>query len=393
MSETKKRWLTLIISVLLTLVAIECILHLFETQTYVSIWRINKDGMAVLKPNLDRNLFDNEELKYFHVKSNSLGFLGDDFSEEKASGTLRIVVLGDSYVEATGVDYNRTFVYQLSKKFQDLLFTNPSSTYNKVEVLNFGIGGTGTVDQMKYYEKYAQKYHPDVVVLAFYLQNDATDNSYSYKYKDAMLASKESWNTFPQYASTQINNFVSVKDRIYRMSAIIRFFDRIVRGSPVLYDFAVKFGLYRPPAKGENGLVIPYDDYYYITPLDEQRSKYLQFSIDLLDNLKKQLDKDGVKFALMFIPQGMTVDKNVLNSYLDQYPGLKNVDFNPKAFEDRLIAGLDPSIKMINLRETMEKEVSDGKEMYKNGWGHFSQGGHDVVSDVLAKFIFDSFYK
>ena len=59
---------------------------------------------------------------------------------------------------------------------------NPSSTYNRVEVLNFGMGGMGTVDEMKYYSKYAQKYHPDVVVLSFYLANDNQDNGYSYKY-------------------------------------------------------------------------------------------------------------------------------------------------------------------------------------------------------------------
>lgn len=393
MSETGKKILTLIIAVLVSLAAIEGMLRLLETQTYVSFWHINKDGMTVFKSNADMYMFDNEDLKKHRVKTNSLGFLGENYSEEKAADTLRIVVLGDSYVAATGVDYDKIFPYLLTKKVQDLVLANSSSIYKKVEVLNFGMGGTGTVDEMKYYAKYAQKYHPNVVVLSFYLQNDTVDNSLNYNYKDAMLASKEVWNTVPQLASTQVKNFVSIKDRIYRKSAIIRFVDRVVRSSPKLNSFAVKLGLYRPPVKGEYGLDIPFDDYYYIDPLDAEREQYLKFSSDLLNNFKKQLDKDGVKFAVMFIPEGMTVDNNLLNSFKDARPKLKDLNFNPQGMEDKLIAAVDSSVKILNLRATMEKQVSENKEMYKGGTGHFADGGHEVVSDVLASFIFTSFFK
>lgn len=393
MSEARKNIFILITTILVSLAVIEGILRLFETQTYVALWQVNKDGMMVLKPNLEKKIFDNEDLKYHHVKINSLGFLGEDVEQEKSVDTLRIVVLGDSYVAATGVDYDKNFPYLLTKKVQDLIFANPSSTYKKVEVLNFGMGGTGTVDEMKYYEKYVQKYRPDVVVLSFYLQNDTVDNSLNYEHKDAMLSPKEAWNTFPQYGSTQVKNFVSIKDRVYRKSAIIRFVDRVVRSSPKLNGFAVKIGLYRPPVKGELGLDIPFDDYYYIDPLDSQRAEYLKFSSDLLNNFKKQLDADGVKFVLMFIPEGKTINDDLINAFKNTYPKLKDFNFNPQGMENKLISAIDPSVNILNLREIMTKQVLENKEMYKNGTGHFSVGGHEVVSDVLSVFIFNSFFK
>ncbi len=393
MSERQKNILTLTVTILISLVAIEGILRLFEKQNYVALWMVNKDGMGIYRPNTDKYFLDNEDYKKYHIKINSLGFLGDDLSEEKAGGTLRVVVLGDSYVAATGVDYDKNFPYLLSQKLQNLILANPSSTYNKVEVLNFGLGGVGTVEEMKYYEKYAQKYHPDVVVLSFYLGNDISDNSLNYSHKDEMLASKESWNSFPQYYATQVKNFVALKDRIYRKSAIIRFADRVVRSSPWLNGFAVKLGLYRAPVKGELGLVVPFNIYYYLDPLDEERAQYLKFSSELVNNFKKQTDADGVKFVAMFIPDGLTVSNNLLNTFKNDYPKLKDLNVNPKGMEDRLIAGIDPSIKILNLRAIMEKNVSENKEMYKHGTGHFNGEGHIVVSDALADFILTSFLK
>lgn len=395
MSEGKKNLITFVVAILFSLLAIEGILRVFEAQTYVSLWEVNKDGMIVLKPNLDKQIFDNEDLKYHHVKINSLGFLGEDVSQEKPVDALRIAVMGDSYVAATGVDFDKTFPYLLTKKVQDLLITATSttSTYKEVEVLNFGMGGTGTVDEMKYYEKYAQKFSPDIVVVSFYLQNDTVDNSLNYEYRDEMLSTKDRWNSFPQYGATQARNFVAFKDRLYRKSAIVRFVDRVVRTSPQLNNFAIKLGIYREPVKGESGLNIPFDDYYYIEPLDSQRAEYLKFSSDLLNNFKKQLDLDGVKFAVMFIPEGKTINDDLINMFKNTYPKLKEFNFNPKGMEEKLIAAVDPSVKVLNLREVMAKNVSENKEMYKNGTGHFAEPGHEVAADALANFIFTSFFK
>ena len=137
------------------------------------------------------------------------------------------------------------------------------------------MGGVSTVDEMQYYAKYAQKYHPDAVVLSFFLGNDTLDNSLNYEHKDAFLSSKEAWNTVPQYESTQLKSFVTLKNKIYRTAASIRFADRVVRSSPKLNSFAVKLGLYRSPVKGENGLdIISSHFYYYLDPLDAERAVF-----------------------------------------------------------------------------------------------------------------------
>lgn len=397
MSERKKNILTLTTAILVSLAAIEGILRIFETTNFYKITTVSKEGMVIYKPNLDRYTLENETGKKIHVKINSLGFNNENFNEAKASGTVRIAVLGDSFTAADGVDYDKSYSYLLTKKIQDLIFADPTTTYNKVEVLNFGISGASTGDEMKYYSMYAQKYHPDAVVLNFFLGNDLNDNSMYYKYRDAMLSSKDKWDAVPQPVAVQQNNFFNRKDRLFRMSAIVRFANRVVRSSSLLTGFAIKLGLYASPTKdkGLYDLGIPIDEYYYLDPLDPEREQYLKFSSDLLNNFKKQLDKDGVRFALWLLPHGRIVIPDLLNAHKSRFPKLRNYNFNPKGVEGRLIASLDPSIKVFNLRATIERQMSENKNMFmgENGEGHFNEYGHEVASDALAPFIYNSVVK
>ncbi len=397
MNERKKNILTLTVAILVSLVVIEGMLRMFEKVNSFQLTTVSKEGMIIYKPNLDRYNFTNETGKTVHVKINSLGFNSENFNEAKASGTIRIAVLGDSFTAAIGVDYDKNYSYLLTKKIQDLIAANPSSTYNKVEVLNFGIEAMSTVDEMKYYSLYVQKYHPDAVVLSFYFGNDLDENSRYYSYKDAMLDSKDKWDAVPQFLAVQYSNFAQRKIRIYSMFAIVRFANRVVRSSAFLNNLAIKIGLYPSPTKDKSlyDLGIPGDEYYYLDPLDPEREQYVKFSSDLLNNFKKQLDRDGVRFALWLLPHGRTITADLWNAHKSQYPKIKDYNFNPKGLEDRLTASLDPSIKVFNLRPIMEQQMLENKNMFMEGAGegHFNEYGHAVTADVLAPFIFNSVVK
>lgn len=306
MTEGSKNFLTLTVSILIMLLVIEGGLRFFERKDFALITEVNKDNFIVHKPNLDRGHFDDEVGKEVRIKTNSSGFVGEDFSEQKESGVMRVAVLGDSFTEATQIDYEKSYVYLLNKELAQLLAAKTTSTYKKAEVFNFGLGGIGTADEMKYYSKYVEKYHPDVVVLSFYLGNDVSDNGYYFQYKDSLLsANKRDWDAVPQYGSAKTKEFTALKDKVYRLSALARFVDKAVRSVPALNNLAVKLGLYRPPVSSDSvGLNLPFWDYYYLDPLDQTRKEHLEFSSDLINNFKRQLDADGVRFVLMLIPEG-----------------------------------------------------------------------------------------
>jgi lysophospholipase L1-like esterase len=101
------------------------------------------------------------------VRINSQGLRDREHAYERAAGTFRVVVLGDSFMEAYQVEVEESLPYRL----QDRL------AHRGVEVINLGVGGYGTVQEHLYLRDEGLRYAPDLVVLAFYGGNDLVNNS------------------------------------------------------------------------------------------------------------------------------------------------------------------------------------------------------------------------
>lgn len=100
--------------------------------------------------------------------TNAQGFrAGHDYAIEKPEGRIRVLVLGDSNTEGF-------------EARQDRIFPIVAERYLKArgvdaEVLNTGVSGVGTSEELVYLENEGVRYHPDAIVLAFYA-NDFNDN-------------------------------------------------------------------------------------------------------------------------------------------------------------------------------------------------------------------------
>lgn len=89
---------------------------------------------------------------------------------DKPDGVYRIAVLGDEHSEAFDMRIQRTWWWLLPRALQACPSPRP------VEVLNFGVGGYGTAQEMVMLETTAMRYQPDLVLLQF-SPNDVMDNS------------------------------------------------------------------------------------------------------------------------------------------------------------------------------------------------------------------------
>jgi hypothetical protein len=102
---------------------------------------------------------------------NSHGFRDYERTYNKPANSFRILVLGDSYVEALQVPLEDAFPALLERKLDE------SSTETTFEVLNLGQSGFGTADAYMRYLNFGIHYSPDLVLLAFLTGNDIRDNS------------------------------------------------------------------------------------------------------------------------------------------------------------------------------------------------------------------------
>ena len=107
-----------------------------------------------------------------YVRINQYGFRGSAPTLQKPADTFRVAVLGDSFTVSLDVSDDAMMTSVLSRTLQACLRYRSK----KVEVLNFGVGGHGTAQELLMLRKRALAFQPDMVVLMFFAGNDVFDN-------------------------------------------------------------------------------------------------------------------------------------------------------------------------------------------------------------------------
>ncbi|MBT5550976.1 MAG: SGNH/GDSL hydrolase family protein [Nitrospina sp.] len=156
--------------------AIPFIFFLFLLEIGLEIWGDTQPNRVLCyDPILGRSYCPNtkgylkESQVNMYVEVNADGLLGKPYPVARTPGKLRVAVLGDSFTSGEAVAPDKKFAgvwgEKLSEKF-------PSG----VEVINFGVGGTGTWQQLQQFHVKARKYKSDLTVLAFCWCNDIENN-------------------------------------------------------------------------------------------------------------------------------------------------------------------------------------------------------------------------
>jgi hypothetical protein len=98
------------------------------------------------------------------VTTNNFGFRDHDWRTGKAADTVRIAVLGDSFIEAIQVPLEQTST-RLLERLLTARFPGKS-----LETLNFGVSNYSVGQYLILYDEYVRRFQPDyVVVFASYL--------------------------------------------------------------------------------------------------------------------------------------------------------------------------------------------------------------------------------
>lgn len=111
-----------------------------------------------------------------YVRINRWGYRGPDWRLQKEAATTRITVIGDSFTEAQQVDEDRTFCAVAQRKLSTRC-NGTARPQRRFEVLNFGVDGYGTAQELFTLKDDVWKFSPDVIVLAFFAGNDFRNNS------------------------------------------------------------------------------------------------------------------------------------------------------------------------------------------------------------------------
>jgi lysophospholipase L1-like esterase len=153
--DSKKLLQNILLSMVVLIIAIGCL----EAGARVAAALLHKTPLMIysptigwkLRPNTSK-IFEKSEFKVW-ININSKGLRDKEYTYEKSPDVFRIVALGDSNLFGWGVEEHECFASLLEKWMKD------------VEVINMGIPGYGTDQELIYFKEEGKLYRPDMVIL------------------------------------------------------------------------------------------------------------------------------------------------------------------------------------------------------------------------------------
>ena len=325
------------------------------------------------KPNMDVMARGDHGIRGYLI-TNRYGFIGEEISEGKPDGTLRVLNLGDSFTAGHAVDYE--------KKFTTLIGTELSEKLNKkVESLNFGIPSQGTQEQYLHYSNRAQKFDPDAVVLYFFLGNDFDENLEDIDEIKAKFAAQNE-GSLPRKIARKSELVLFVLNRLVQMplANALMYHLGIIREQE---DFTVS-------AQATATKQIPRRLTLITTSADEAiNAKALSETTRYL-KLFREAVKEDKKFLVVMLPRHPQVEKRLEDAELQEYPELKNLEYDNMRRNRELEKILtDLSIDFIDLTPDFKAGIMDGKKVYVCDDCHLGVEGHQLVSDIVSKRLIE----
>ncbi len=186
----KKKLLLLLFSFLLALVLAEVAIRLYGDPR-ITAQQVLREGIAQGEQPANMCLADAGMLQFsedpilryglqpgfeFSVgenlyRINALGMRGPELPKEKSAGVQRILLLGDSYAFGLGVGEDATIAAQLQDRLQP--------GHQGLQVLNMGVPGYHTGQQLRALQQQGFDLQPDLVILVYYA-NDNVASTFMY---------------------------------------------------------------------------------------------------------------------------------------------------------------------------------------------------------------------
>jgi lysophospholipase L1-like esterase len=155
-----------LLSMLLVFLLLEIGLRIFAANFFPRMMVLD-DKLGWRHAASVRKTFVNEDGERILVVHNAYGYRGKVYDLRRTPGSLRVLALGDSFTEGAQVGEEELFTSKLE------------SADPRLEVINTGVGGYGTIQEYLYLISEGLQFHPDLVLLMVF-ENDFTDNNLSY---------------------------------------------------------------------------------------------------------------------------------------------------------------------------------------------------------------------
>lgn len=235
------------------------------------------------------------------VRINRRGLRDPEREYEAPAGTVRILALGDSFLEGYTVPLGSTVTQALESRL--------GTPTCRVEVINGGTGGYSTDQEYLFYENEGVRYGPKVVLLFFYY-NDVRPNAAPYyfgqpkpvleKYQGRLVVHGPVARPAPRPVSTPPTADVPEAPASVLYDWVR---SRVRTAAPRTYNTLAGFGLWPAIPRAEPFLELKV---FRRRPLPELEEAWEQTAL-ILSGLKREVEGRGAHFLVVYVPSRMEV--------------------------------------------------------------------------------------
>ena len=323
------------------------------------------------------------------MQTNNVGQRGRDIPVEKPPGTFRILVLGDSFVEAYQVGERERFLARLEDQLNEEHWGSGGPT--RFEVIDGGCGGWGTAQEYLYWQEEGRAYQPDMVLLAFFVGNDVGDNSL-----DLQLGGRQELALKPYFVPRPDGSLELVRpnppppssgeriaEALRQHSAAYNFVESGVLQKLELADLWASWrtldALEQPKYQGNE---------VYRTRTPGSWESAWEITDQLIGMLGQDVASSGSHFAVMIVPTRAQVSDQAWRGIAGRDGGRRaglDRDFPNRqlqAIADRIGAPLLDLVPALR-----EADQAGSPPLYYDRDQHWTAAGHAVAASALARFL------
>ncbi len=329
-----------------------------------------------------------------NIVINAQGFRGPELSDEKASDRFRVAVLGDSFIEALQVDVQDSFCVQL----QNLLNADEQIPDRQYEVINCGVSGYGTAQELQMLRHHVLQLQPDAVLLAVYPENDIRNNvreleqdparPYFTVHEDGSLIRDDSFRQSAPYVAAQ-SAWEQRKAAIVNRSRVLQLLQHakqnLFQGTGNEQASPVPAADEALSAETANAV------YVYAEPADPSHQQAWRITERLMQELAAECERQQIPLFAFTVSSPVQVypDAGVRDRVAARH-AIDDLFYSERRIETIFA---ETQVSFCPLASKLQ-EVADSSGEFlhgfpnsRTGFGHWNELGHQTASRIVASWL------
>lgn len=322
---------------------------------------------------------------------NSHGFRDRERTYQKSADTYRILVMGDSQVEALQVSLENSFPALLEQVL------NEHTGSGRFEVLSLGQSGFGTAEEYMRYLNFGIEYFPDIVLVLFTTTNDFRDNSrflsrehprfyFDFDQSRNLVLDRSALDIYEKDLTLTKRLFQTLKRRSYLASLIS---ERV---------FLLRTELHEARFEARDGEIGRVEDSkkvsqfsglnIYLSNLHPRWQEAFDVTREILLKFRDSVEERGGKFVLVTNPGAEQVYRDVAQQLNSEYERVFDYELPDRTLEE---FSKKETIVFLPLKQAFQNyHLETGT--YLHGFdgrkgGHWNEHGHRVAAEEIYKFL------